>query len=360
MKALIISNPFKGTLSSLEIGEIVSSHLNRLGIESKYIPSTDGGDGFLDAMRYIHKESTVKYVLARKAIGNEMMKVPYLYDSFSKTSFISISDTCGIKYLSDDEKDPIHANTYGFGEVIKQSILEDRPESIILGLGGSASVDLGCGMLEALGTKFYDKNNHEITGMCNEKLKDVERADFSLIELLTKGIKFKVMLDVSCMVLHDGACDLYSRTKGASLSDVFMISNNIETFMNRFLIEDEMGYGAAGGTSLSLSRYLHAEMMSGSDEFLKMIEIDKLLDKYSLVITGEGMYDRETLQGKLIKKIMDHNPKNLLVLCAIDTINDNPNVKAIVPNVSTKEESMYDPKGSLRKLLLTIDFSKYI
>ena len=87
MKALIISNPFKGTLSSLEIGEIVSSHLDKLGIESKYIPSTDGGDGFLDAMRYIYKESTVKYVLARKAIGNEMMKVPYLYDSFSKTSF---------------------------------------------------------------------------------------------------------------------------------------------------------------------------------------------------------------------------------------------------------------------------------
>ena len=359
MKALIISNPFKGTLSSKDIGEIVSSELKLKNIDSSYIPSTDGGDGFFDAFSFIYKDAIKKEVIVRMPNGLDTHKVYYLYNPFNKTSYISISDTCGIKYLKD--KDPLNSNTYGFGEAIKYSIINDKPKTIYLGLGGSASIDMGAGMLEALGVKFYDSNNKEINHLSNNKLKEINNIDYKELKPLIKGIEFKTLLDVDATIFNNGAVDSYAITKGANTSELEVIKSNAENYVKCVKklfnnVIDKPGFGAAGGTSFSLFYFLNTILLSGSEEFLNLINIDNLIKEYDLIITGEAIVDKQTFQGKLVKAIMDHSPKRVVVICAVNNSGLMDNVYSIVPNIMSKEESINNPELSLRLLIKNIHF----
>ncbi len=359
MKALIISNPFKGTLTSKEIGEIVSNELKSKGIDSDYIPSTDGGDGFFDAFKYLYKDSIEKEVFVRMPSGLETHKVSYLFNPSNNTSYISLSDTCGIKYL--DKLDPFNSNTYGFGEAIKYSIQNDKPNIIYLGLGGSASVDMGAGMLEAMGVKFYDKDKNILTYLSNAKLKEVEFIDTTKFNELIKGIEFKTLIDVNATIFNNGAVDSYAKTKGAKESDLSIIKSNAENYFkcvkNLFKDStDKPGFGAAGGTSFSIHYFMDSKLLSGSEKFLKLIDANRLFKQYDLIITGEGAIDNQTLQGKLVKAIMDYNPKKLIILCAINNSDNFDNVYSIVPKIMSKEESLSNPKKALKELINNIDF----
>lgn len=361
MKALIISNPFKGTLSSKEIGEIIKEELKTKGIEANYIPSTDGGDGFFDAFSYIYKDSLIRKVEVRMPNGIDRHIVNYLFNPLNKTSYISLSDTCGIKYLS--KLDPFNSNTYGFGETVKYSILNDKPKTIYLGLGGSASVDMGCGMLEALGVKFYDKFDKLIESLSNSKLKEIESIDTSELDKLTKGIEFKALVDVNATIFDNGATDLYALSKGANKEDLPLIKSNVENYFKCVKniyknVIDKNGFGVAGGTSFSLYYFMNSKLISGSDEFLKLIDFDRLNKEYDVIITGEGTIDNQTFQGKLIKSIMDHKPNRLIILCAINNSIYKDNVYSIVPDIMSKEESINKPKEALIKLVNSIDFNK--
>ena len=359
MKALIISNPFKGTLTSKEIGEIVSNELKNKGIDSNYIPSTDGGDGFFDTFKYLYNDAIEKEVLVKMPNGYETHKVSYLFNPSNNTSYISLSDTCGIKYL--DKLDPFNSNTYGFGETIKYSILNDKPSVIYLGLGGSASVDMGAGMLEAMGVKFYDKDNTPIIYLSNAKLKEIDHMDTTEFVNLIKGIEFRTLIDVNATIFNNGAVDSYAKTKGAKESELGLIKSNAENYFKCVKklfenVDDSPGYGAAGGTSFSIHYFMNSKLFSGSEEFLRLIDADSLFSEYDLIITGEGAVDNQTVQGKLVKAIMDHNPKKLIVLCAINNSSNFDNVYSIVPQIMSKEESLSNPKKALKELIKNIDF----
>ncbi|MCR5741350.1 MAG: glycerate kinase [Gammaproteobacteria bacterium] len=362
MRALIISNPFKGTLSSKEIGEIVYTSLREKGISSSYIPATDGGDGFLDAYKYINSNAVVKEVMVRLPLTFLKHKVKYLFDPITRTTYISLSDTCGIKYLK-EERDVFKANTYGFGEALKHSIINDMPKNVVLGLGGSASVDLGAGFLEALGFKFYDKYHYEIRELCNEKLSLVKYIDDKRLKALIKDIDFKVMLDVSSDIFSkDGAVESFSISKGAKEKDIPKIRENVLSLFNVFKsyyenVSDAKGFGAAGGTSFSMFYALGARLVSGTLEFLDDINFTEIINDYDLIITGEGRVDSQTFEGKLIKGILDNSKnKKVIILCAVNKLSNLDNVYSIVPDIATSEESHNNPKESLYKLVKNISF----
>ena len=360
-KALIISNPFKGTLSSLRIGEIVKEELLKKEIDSDYFASTDGGDGFLDAFKSVYKDCLYKEVSVRLPIGDKYHKVKYLYREKTKTIYISLSDTCGIKYINEKDRNPLIGNAYGLGEAIKDAIETFDVRKMVIGLGGSASVDLGSSLLEALGTKFYDLNNNEITGLCNEKLKEVERIDITKTKKLLEGIKITLYSDVYTTLFTNGAVDLYSLTKGAKEKNVCIIKENAQHFFNILGFEkDKKTYGAAGGVSFALIELLSAKIKLGSREFLKEIKFGRIKNNYDFIVTGEGQFDEETLQGKLISSILKYHPKKLMILCGTNKIKEYPGVYSIVPKIMSKEESIKNPEAGIRKLIRSINFNKFL
>ncbi len=362
MKALIISNPFKGTISSKDIGNTISYALRNKGISSLSIPSTDGGDGFLDAFSYIDKEAIIKTYKV-KFLDKEI-DANYLLNERLKTAYLSLSDTCGIKYLSKKERDPMNIGLYPLGLLMRYIIENEHVSQIKIGIGGSPSIDLGAGFLEGLGVKFYDKNNNLIHNLCNSKLKLIDKVDTSYIDNLIKDVIIVCLKDVNCRIIRNGACDSYALTKGARTSDIPTIRENAKAFINMTksikgnMVKDSKYFGAAGGLAFSLFYYLHASLVSGAEEFLKCIRIDGLLKEYDLVITGEGAYDNQTSQGKLINAIKKHRPKKLIIVCGINRSNKKKNIYSIVPDVASHKESMYNPKECLIRLIDIIDFNK--
>ena len=361
MKALIISNPFKGTISSKEIGKTISFALRNKGISSLSIPSTDGGDGFLDAFEYIDKDAIRKTY--RLKFLNKEINAEYLINNRLHIAYISLSDTCGIKYLSKAEYDPMNIGLYPLGLLFRY-ILENENVSLIkIGIGGSPSVDLGAGFLEGLGARFYDKSGLELHNLCNSKLKEVDKIDTSYVDYLIKDVNIVCLQDVNCKILTSGACDSYALTKGASSSDIPVIKDNAKAFINLTkkikgsMVKDGYGFGAAGGLSFTLFNYLNAMLVSGAEEFLESIKVDELLKTYDLVITGEGIYDNQTTQGKLIKAIMNHNTKKVIIVCAKNITKTKKNIYSIVPSVASEAESMSHPKECLMKLIESIDFN---
>ena len=360
-KALIISNPFKGTLSSLRIGEIVKEELIKKDIDSDYFAATDGGDGFLDCFKCIYEDTYFKEVKVKYPIGNKKHYVKYLYREKTKTIYVSLSDTCGIKYIDEKDRNPLLGNAYGLGEAIKDAIETFEVKNMIIGLGGSASVDLGASVLEALGTKFFDKKGKEITGLCNSKLKDIDRVDLTKTKELLDGVKITLYSDVYTTLFTNGAVDLYSITKGAKEENVCIIKENAEHFFKILGFEkDKNTYGAAGGVSFAFIELLGAKIKLGSKEFLKNIKFSHIYNNYDFIITGEGQFDEETLQGKLISSIIKYKPKKVMILCAINKKYDYDGVYAIVPKVMSKEESIKSPEVALRKLIRSINFKKFL
>ena len=361
MKVLIVSNPFKGSLTSSMVGDIVSSELFDMGIDASYIPSTDGGDGLIDAVRYFVKSSIIKDAEVSNPVGDSLSTARYLYDYLNQISYLELSEASGLKKT--DVLDVFKASTFGLGELIKHTIEEDHPKKIIIGCGGSASTDLGFGTLEALGMKFYDENHQLVSHMNNEKMGIIKYIDDEKMRLNISGIEFDLWVDVGSSI--DEACTYFSRQKGAKDSDIPLIISNVHHMMeictnqNGFDMMDGEGLGAAGGFPYYFYYCLDAKIQSGANEFLKLSDFKNLIQKYDVIVSGEGCFDESSLKGKLILGIYNMKPKHLVILSALNLSNIHTDIYSIVPSISSKEESMKHPEESLRSLVRSIDWSKY-
>ena len=228
MKILVACDSFKGSLTSLEIGQIVKNELEKKKHEVDFIAISDGGEGFLDVI-----EQNIKcekyYSLVPNAIGN-LKESAYLYSS--NTLYVELAEVVGIKDLKEHELAPFKATTYGLGLLVKEAILTHSVKNIVFGLGGSASTDGGSGFLEGLGAIFYE-NDKVIKKIDNEKLSRVTKVDFENVKKLTKGINALVLTDVSNPLLGtNGAAYIFGPQKGASKEDVVKLDNNLKHFVN--------------------------------------------------------------------------------------------------------------------------------
>ena len=362
MKALILIDSFKGTLTSKELGQITKEELVKKNIDSDYYPISDGGDGFLDAVGALKPYTRID--LKTVDAFNREIDSYYLADSATNTAIIELSKSCGINLVKKEELNPFIATTYGLGLTILDAIKRGY-KNVVIGIGGSATNDGGSGMLEALGLKFYsgDKLLHV---MNNEKLGAATIVDTSNLLNNIKGVNFLVMSDVTNPLLGiKGATYVFSPQKGAKQEDLPKLESNIKNFKDLSIsalgrdYSDKEGTGAAGGVGFALMAYLGAKMTPGIDYLLN--EIKKLdLSSYDTIISGEGKIDSQSLDGKVISGIMKHFPgRRIVLVCAINELNDlNYEVYSIVPKLTSKEESLANPKECYRKLIASI-FNKY-
>mgnify|MGYP002623998370 CR=1 FL=1 len=351
MKILSIIDSFKGTFTSLEVSNIVKEELEKKGAEVTCIPISDGGEGFLEAYNYINKLPVLEVdtvdPLARP------IKAKYLFDKENDFAVIELAQSSGITLIRHDERNPFITSTYGLGLVIKDAINRGA-KNILIGIGGSASNDGGSGMLEALGVKFYDKDNNLITSLCNEKLGLIHHIDRKDFQKLTSKIRFDVCSDVTNPLLgENGATYVFAKQKGAKECDLELLENNMEHFSDFYEGITIQGSGAAGGVGYAFRAYFNSFFHSGIGYLLQKIHFNHLIRDYDYIVTGEGKIDKQSLNGKVISEIVNKcKSKRVLLLCAINELKEslgtNVRIVSVVGEKFKVEDSLNDPEGCLR------------
>ena len=303
MHILIAPNSFKNSLDATQVAEAISKGLQQseLSCTIDCFPIGDGGDGtaalIIKHFQGKRLEATVHDPLGKKIIA------PFGITDEDQTAVIELADASGLRLLLPTEYDPLHANTYGTGELIKKA-LDREVNKIILCLGGSATVDAGIGMMQALGAKYYDQKENELFQL-PASLINLSKIDLSGIDKRLQDIELIVLCDVENKLLgSDGAASIFGPQKGASVKDVQQLENALARF--RDVVFDKTGKdmavvkygGAAGGVAAGLYALMEAKLVNGIDYFLDITAFDVSLQQADLVITGEGSLDTQTLQGK--------------------------------------------------------------
>lgn len=301
MKILIAPNAFKGTVSASDAAEIISQ-----AVASKYpnsqvkkIPIADGGDGTCELLtEYLGLEKISAWSLdpfGRPAFGS------FGYDFRSKTIYLDVSTVSGIGLLDSAELNPRVASTFGTGKLIQKGI-DMGAEHVILGLGGSASIDVGLGILQGLGFVFLDPLGKEITPFSDHLLKKL--AYIQAKPKLSK-LTFTCLCDVRNTFFGDsGAIPVFGPQKGLSSDQMDLYSEDVNTIIQLLYqktkkqFEDCQGFGAAGGIALGLSAFFSTEIKFGAAYFFDQVAMEKEIIDADVVLTGEGRFDYQSKEGK--------------------------------------------------------------
>ena len=361
MKCLVVSDSFKGTLTSKRIGEIAKEELAKLDIETDYIPVSDGGEGFVESISNLLNIEPI--VLPSIGALNDEETARFIYQNAAETAYIEMAEVCGLAKLK-GRKDAYLASSYGLGLYTKQVIEKYNPKSVVISLGGTASIDLGIGFLEGLGVKFFDEEGDQVHFIGNGKLPLIKKIDSSALEVY-KHIKFTIVNDVKITIFGpEGTIEKYGKQKCAEGQEVDkLVENATEFFLvlqKHTKVPDHAGAGAAGGVAYAINAFLGGEEVNGTELIFNLIKLKEIAPSYDFIITGEGRFDSQTFQGKVVSGVLEASKKVVIICGGKEDDVDYPNSFAIVPNICSLEESLKNPEFYLRKLLVSIPWNKLI
>lgn len=310
-KIVVASDSFKGSLTSLEVAEAASEGIHEILPECDVVKVdvADGGEGTMDALRRTLGGERVCLEVA-DPLGRPVM-ASYVILEDGVTAVMEMAVASGLPLLSVEERNPLKTSTYGTGQLIADA-LSKGCRKFLVGIGGSATNDAGMGMLEALGVKFHDAEGNLLPGR-GESLEKVE--DISM-DGICEGLldsSFIVACDVDAPLYGPrGAAYVFAPQKGADEGMVIRLDNGLKHFSQsvaRVLGKDVSmlpGAGAAGGMGGGFVAFLPARLERGIEMVLEAIGFDNIIQGASLVITGEGKVDTQTLTGKTPYGVMSH------------------------------------------------------
>lgn len=303
MHIVIAPNAFKGSLTSGQAAECIAAGLkkSKLSCTLRLIPIADGGDG---TAHLISKKLSAKtlHAIVRDPLGKKIT-APYGWDKKSETAIIEMADASGIRLLEKELLNTLKSNTRGTGELIK-SALDKGAKKIVIGLGGSATVDGASGLLNALGVRLLDKSGRKLTELPKGMLA-LNRIDVGGMDNRLKDCEIILLCDVTNKLLgKNGAAAVFGPQKGANKKEVALLEKCLYQF-NKIVKKDlkiDMDSfkhgGAAGGVAAALAAFMNAKLVSGISYYLDIVSFDNELKNADLVITGEGALDTQTLEGK--------------------------------------------------------------
>ena len=290
---------FKGSLTSREAGEAF-----RRGFmaecpdaEVEVLSIADGGEGMAEAISEGVGGEMVSRVVS-DPLGRKI-EARYALINGGATAVIAMSSASGLTLLKPEERNPLIASTFGTGELIVDA-LERGCREIIMGLGGSATNDCGVGMLRALGYRFYDSKGEELCDTISI-LERVESISTTERHPLLMGVKFTAAVDVDNPLYGpQGAAHIFAPQKGASPEMVERLDKALCHYAEVVDADaaEVAGAGAAGGMGYALYTMLGARMRPGIEIVLALLDFERRAEGASLVVTGEGSIDAQTLHGK--------------------------------------------------------------
>ena len=302
MRFLFASDSFKGTLTSEQIIRLLSQAAEEIfpGCETAGVPVADGGEGTVDAVVTATGGEYRKVTVH----GPLMEEVTASYGVFhGHTAIIEMTAASGLPMVPNEKRNPLNTTTYGTGELIKDA-LDQGYRKLSIAIGGSATNDGGMGAMRALGVRFLDENGAELEGF-GADLEKVADIDMSGLHPAVAEAEITVMCDVNNPLTGpDGATYTFGKQKGGTPE----ILDRLEAGMKQYAavmrehgmdVEQMAGAGAAGGLGAALCGYLHANLKSGIETVLDLINFNGLLEGTDLVVTGEGRIDWQSAFGKV-------------------------------------------------------------
>jgi len=332
MKIVIAPDSYKGCLTAMEVADAIETGIRRVMAEAEIIkvPMADGGEGTVQAL----VDATSGRMISQKVcdpLGNQI-EAQFGILGDGKTAVIEMAAASGLPLVPQDKRNPMVTTTYGTGELIRAALDMDC-RKLIVGIGGSATVDGGAGMAQALGVRFLDKGSKDIpTG--GGGLEYLDRIDISNLDPRIAEAHVIVACDVdNPLVGPRGGPEVFGPQKGATPKMV----KKLDAYLDRYAdiikrdigkdIKNVPGAGAAGGLGAGLMAFLSARLKSGVDIVIQASGLEKRLQKTDLVITGEGKIDRQTIYGKTPIGVARTAKKfNIPVIAIAGSIGDDASV----------------------------------
>ncbi|WIM69778.1 glycerate kinase family protein [Corynebacterium suedekumii] len=303
MNIVIISDSFKGAVTSREAHIAIAAGVRRALPHSKIteIPVADGGEGTVDAMLAAAGGDFTHATVCGVFPGEQVEASFGFIDSH--TAVVEMAACAGLP-LAEGRKDTTATTTFGVGELIRAAV-DAGATHVVVGAGGSATTDLGCGAASALGVSFLNTDGEEFVPV-GGTLKDVAAIDTSRAEGFLAGVSITVMSDIdNPLVGPTGAAHVFGPQKGADRATVDALDaglTQVAETIHRDLgleIANVPGAGAAGGLAGGLMAFCGAEIRPGIDVVLDAVNFPSVIADADLVITGEGQIDGQSLAGKV-------------------------------------------------------------
>lgn len=302
MRILIAAGAFKQSLTASEVCAAIAAGLQQSGLDAdlEQLPIADGGNGTLDALLAAGGQRLTAPVL--DPLGRPIQADYGLLNS-GETAVIEMALASGLELLAPDELNPLQASTYGTGQLMADA-LERGAERFIIGMGGSATVDGGMGCLQALGLRLLDAHGRDVQAGA-AGLARIASFDDSGLDPRWRRAQIVIASDVDNPTLGEqGAARIFGPQKGADAPMVEQLERNLRHCFTRLYeqrgidVRQVRGGGAAGAFAAGLMAFLSCEIVSGIDMVLAQNRFEDKLAAASLVITGEGQIDAQTLGGK--------------------------------------------------------------
>lgn len=303
MRILIAPNAFKGSISAYDAAKAIEEGIRRVMPDADCIllPIADGGDGTAEVL--VHGTGG-RFINAKvlNPLGRSIATTFALLSDGS-TAMIEMANASGLRLITAAERNPLITTTYGTGQLMRAA-LNIGARKIIIGLGGSATVDGGAGMAQALGARLLDAQGEEI-GYGGGSLTNLHAIDLSGLDPRLRECEIIAACDVdNPLVGEHGSAAVFGPQKGATPDMVTQLDANLAHFAH--IIQRDLGVdvlripggGAAGGIAAGLIAFCGARLYPGTDLVLDTMALDDHLQGVDLVITGEGRIDGQTAHGK--------------------------------------------------------------
>ena len=321
MKIVVASDSFKGSMTSVEVAHSAQTGIHQVYPDAEVVGVNvaDGGEGTVEAIVQALAGEIVEVLVSDPL----MRPITAHYGIAGDTAIIEMAAASGLPLLTPEQRNPWLTSTFGTGEMIMDAIHRGC-RRFLVGIGGSATNDAGTGMLQALGFRFYDDNNHLIQHCTGGRMADIARIDDSAVPPAVREATFTVACDVDTPFCGpEGAAPIFAPQKGADPEMVMRLDYAMASLAQviqqhyRVNIVPIPGAGAAGGMGGAFYACLHASLKKGIDMVLDAIHFDTIIQGADLVITGEGKVDSQTAKGKTAAGVLARAKKQHIPVIAI-------------------------------------------
>lgn len=304
MKFVLAPDSFKESMTAKEVCQAMENGIRKVLPDAKIIsvPMSDGGKGTMDSL--IDATNGQKYAVKVTEPLGTPVTAHYGILGDQKTAIIEMAEASGLSYVPQDKRTPAtikKTTTFGTGELINAALKHDVTR-VIIGLGGSSTNDGGSGMAQAIGVKFFDHNDHEITQkLGGGDLKQITRIDTIDINPKIKKTKFLLASDVTNPLTGtNGASYVFGPQKGADQATAKELDENLSHYAKIIgqNIAQTPGSGAAGGLGAGLLAFTHAKIYPGVKLVANEVHLAEKIKEADYVFTGEGGTDFQTQFGK--------------------------------------------------------------
>lgn len=322
MKIIIAPDSFKESLPANQVAEAIKRGFKKALPDSECVllPVGDGGEGTVAAIKNSLglEEKTVQVT---GPFGDE---VQMHYFQKGQLALFEVADLVGLAKIPYEKRNPLEIQTKGIGQLILH-LIEQGIKDIYIGVGGTASNDGGIGIASGLGYQFFDENGNELQA-CGQSLSAIRKISKERVIENPSEVHIRILADVTTPLCGPrGATYTFGKQKGLDPSKFKEVDATIKDFYSK--VGPEIlkldGAGAGGGIAAGLCAFAGAEIVSGIQTCLDLINFDQKVTDADLVIVGEGRLDSQSLAGKAPIGVAKRTPRGVPVIAICGSLSED-------------------------------------